>query len=123
MTAMSTVDFKPSDVDIFGMPPLLDTMGRSQREFSAALYVRACQFHGDSWQPMEPRRIGEMLKADLAAEREPVRTWNGNPFLRTDFLDLVEKGFARWVHEEGGAVMLTDAGMSALSRWVPRSSP
>ncbi len=116
---MSGVDFRPSDVVLAGMP-LVDTMGRAEAEAAATLLVRACQSLGDAWQDIEPRAIGEVIKADLAAGREPLASLNRNPFFRPDAHELVRRGFAEWVGEAAGALRFTPAGLERLRRWVRR---
>ena len=72
-------DFRPSDVYL-GVPPLVGTMGHAEREFAAALIVRACQVNGDAWHPIEPAELGRVIKADIAAGTEPIASLNHNPF-------------------------------------------
>lgn len=118
---MSTVDFKPSDVSLLdSMPPLVDTMGRAEAEAAAALIVRTCQARGDAWQDVGPRAIGEVIRADLEAKREPFHSLNHNPFFRPDPSSLVKCGCAEWVGQPGGAVRFTAKGFEGLRRVVER---
>ena len=115
-------DFKPSDVNLCdSFPPLVGTMGRTEAEIAAALLVRACQVRGDAWQDVDVRTLGEVIKADLEAEREPLHSMNGNPFCRPDAYDLVELCCAEWV-EPGKALRFTQKGLDSLRKVVERSS-
>jgi hypothetical protein len=107
---------KPSDV-ILAVPPLCACFGRAEREFAASLIVRACQVLGDKWQPIEPKQIGEVLEADVAAKTEPFASLTFNPVFRPDVWGLVEKGFARWTGEPGRTIELTEAGIAGLEKW------
>jgi hypothetical protein len=113
------IDFKPSQVILNAVPPLTATMGRSEREHAAALLVRASQVKGDTWQPVTPAILGEVIRADLDGAVEPWASLNRNPFFRPDFRDLMQAGFARWCAEGKGApIELTESGVEALRRWV-----
>lgn len=108
--------FKPSEIGLAHFPPLVDTMGRTEAEIAAALLVRACQEHGDVWQDIDPRMVGQVIVADIAAKREPVHSLNRNPFCKPDFHDLVKRGFAQWVGEAGGPLRFTQRGLDAIAR-------
>lgn len=109
---------KPSEVDL-SVPHFVACGGRAEREFALGLYMRACQFKGDAWQPIAPRDCGEVLKADEAAKRDPFDRLAHNPFWFPDFFDLVAAGYARWVGEEKHApIELTDQGFAAVDKWV-----
>ncbi len=107
---------KPSDV-ILTTPPLIGTMGRSEREHAAALLVRCCQVNGDEWQAVSPKMIGDVIESDIEAKTEPVSSWNRNPFFRPDFPDLAKHGFA--VMGDDRALSFTEKGLKALVRWTP----
>lgn len=120
---MTAIDFKPSDVKLEAcFPPLTDTLGRVEREAAATLIVRVCQIKGDVWQPVMPKEIGEILKADREAKIEPLASLATSPFWRPDIFDCVELGFARWIDGDDGKgpVELTEKGLEALRRWVRR---
>ena len=115
---MTTI--KPSQVDL-AFPHFVACAGRSEREMALGLYVRACQVKGDVWQALVPRDMGEVLKADREAKREPFAKLTSNPFWFPDFPDLVKAGYARWLGEGAGApVELTDSGFEAIDKWVAR---
>lgn len=115
---MSGVAIKPSDVDL-SFPHFVGCCSHAEAEFALGLYVRACQVHGDRWQPIQPEQCGEVLKRDREAGREPFAKLTQNPFWFPDFHDLVGRGFARWLGEnEGAPVELTDAGFAAVDKWV-----
>jgi hypothetical protein len=115
-----TIDFKPSDVNLFERSPfpLVNTFNRVEMEFAAALLVRACVARGDVWQSILPLELGETMKADL----EPGGIWETlktNPYVRPDFSGLVEKGWTEWDesrHPAGSdpAVRFTEAGLERL---------
>jgi hypothetical protein len=118
---MADPTFKPSQVFLNTVPPLTGTMGRSEREHAAAILVRVCQVKGDAWQAVTPKILGEVLRADLAAQVEPWHSLNANPFFRPDFHELVDAGFARWGEDEGKPIELTELGIESLRRWVRAS--
>lgn len=112
------IDFTPSQVYLAAIP-LCATMGRAESEFAAALIVRTCQLLGDEWRSVSPRQIGEMLRDDLEAKREPMASLSHNPFFRPDVWELVSRGFAQWIGEPGKSpVELTDCGLERLRPWV-----
>jgi hypothetical protein len=74
-------DFRPSDVAL-AVPPLIATMEKSEREFAAALIVRACHVEGDTWQPIALEKLGRVIESDLAEKRDPVASLARNPFFR-----------------------------------------
>jgi hypothetical protein len=116
---VSDPSFKPSEVFLNAIPPLTATMGRFEREFAAALLVRACQVDGDAWRGFTPAELGKVIARDLEAKVEPMVSWNRNPFLRPDFRDLVAQGFAACTDLDNGApVEFTERGLEALRRWV-----
>jgi hypothetical protein len=86
---------KPSEIRFdTSFPPLVGTLGRTEREAAASLLILACQHHGDVWQPITVKQIGEALRAAVEAGRQPFTALNSNPFWRPDFHDLVAQGFA-----------------------------
>lgn len=110
---------KPSEISLLlSFPPLIDTMGRVEREAAATLLVRACQHKGDTWAPMEPLDIGAVIKYDLENQIEPLCKLNRNPFWRPDFCDLVDKGFARWTttNDQHAPIEFTKKGLEVLSK-------
>jgi len=116
-------DLKPSQVDL-SVPHFVGCCQHAEAECALGLYVRACQVRGDTWQPLVPRDMGEVLKADVAAGRRPFSMLVHNPFWRPDFHDLVDRGFARWIGENADAtVELTDKGFAAIDKHVARVGP
>lgn len=112
----AAIEFKPSQVFLGQL--LVASFGRAEREAAALLFVRACQVNGDEWQALTPRTVGEAIRADLDAGREPLASLNRNPFFRPDFWSLVAEGFARWTGDAGGPLELTGKGLEALRRWA-----
>src|SRR5574341_1966777 len=108
--------FKPSQVFLNTVPPLVGTMKHSECEHAAALIVRVCQVRGDKWAPVSPRELGETITADLDAKVEPWVSLDKNPFFRPNFHALIEEGFARWSEAEGGPLEFTDKGIEARRR-------
>lgn len=108
--------FHPSAVYLDSGPPLCATMGRSEREYAAALLVWACQQKGDRWRPVNTTELEEMLFAARMLGREPVSSWLRNPFMKPDMRELADHGFARWLDDH--TIELTEAGIERLRRWV-----
>ncbi len=109
--------FKPSEV-VLRLLPLIETIGKTEAEFAAAMIVRTCQVEGDYWQPVEPKTIERVIKGDLDLKCEPFYSNRGNPFLRPNIWELVKRGFARWTDEPGKTVEFTDDGIQALTCWI-----
>lgn len=112
-------DYLPSQVMLnASFPPLVATMKRTEREIAAALIVRACQVHGDRWQAVSPKLIGETLQADVAARTEPMASLSSNPFARPDFHSLVAEGYASGDLATHAPLELTEKAFEAMRRWV-----
>lgn len=115
---MAEPPFKPSEVNLVGsLPPLCATFNRSELECAAAYYILACRHYGDEWKALEPRAIGQAMRAI-----EPDSYFGKllrNPFWQPDFPGLVEAGFARFTEPELGLsspVELTELGFERLAR-------
>ena len=105
----------PSDVRFdTSFPPLVATCGRTDREAALAMLVLACQHHGDRWQVITPKQIGEALKAVSEEMREPWVALSSNPFWRPDFYDLVREGYASGELTNGGGLTITEKALLAL---------
>lgn len=105
------VDFKPSQVVLHPVP-LVATFERTENEVSAAVLVMTLAQAGDTWRPVAPREVGEMLRA------QP----KGAPILTTLMVvrfafDVIEaKG---WVTKHAdNSLEFTQAGLERLRRWV-----
>jgi hypothetical protein len=120
-TEASLPTFKPSDVTL-RIPPLCNTMKRAEVEFAASLIVRTLQVKGDAWRPVEWSEIQEVIKADMAEDREPFASLMKNPVFRPDAPDLVKRGYARWLGEpRASAIELLPPAFEAIGmKWVPR---
>lgn len=108
---------KPSDVVMFrSWIPLVDTFGRTELEWAAALLVRTCQLNGDVFAAHPPKAIGETMKRDRASRLDPWAGLMGNPFLRPDFRGLAEKGFVEFLGDvdAGAPVQFTAKGLVVL---------
>jgi hypothetical protein len=112
-------DFKPSQVYL-GIPPLTATMGHAEAEFAAALVVRTLAVKGDTWRAVGWREIEEVVTADMKGKVEPIGLLMCNPFFQPDIHDTVKRGFARWTDKPNGTVELTEEGIAALAKWVPK---
>ncbi len=118
-------DFKPSQVFLTPVP-LCGTMGHAEREFAAALIIRACQVNGDTWHAVTTQEIGRMIEAiqkDRAADPW-LFDFLTNPFIKFDVYELVEHAYARWTGEPGKSpVELTDRAFEAARYWVKAAAP
>lgn len=112
-----SVEFRPSDVVLHAVP-LVDAMGRLEREAAATIIVRACVRGGDTWRPVFPTEIGEAMRADLAEKLEPLTSLDRNPFWRPDFRDLAAAGYATSTFERGAPLEFTPKGLAALAPYV-----
>jgi hypothetical protein len=74
---------KPSQIVLF-IPPLVGTLGRSELEAAAAVMVSYLAEHGDEWEPIPAKGLGEWLHS-LANTDHFVTLLLRNPFVRTDF--------------------------------------
>ncbi|MFK5283266.1 hypothetical protein ACI3PL_27210, partial [Lacticaseibacillus paracasei] len=83
-------------------------------EAAASLIVRACHALSDEWQAVTAKQIGGVLRADLAATREPFASLLRNPFFRPDIHAAIDAGFVEG--DPAGEVKLTEKGMEALRR-------
>lgn len=110
--------FLPSQV-MLTSSPLVATMDHAEREFAAALIVRACQVLGDTWQPVELRDLGQVMKADVEQGHEPMASFKDNLFFNPNFDLLADGVYGRWLDvPRESAIELTERGIEALRRWV-----
>jgi len=112
---------KPSEV-VLRVPPLHGIFGKAEAEWVAALIVRACQLQGDEWKAVTAADIGAAMRADIAAKTEPLASLTRNPFFRPDVWQLIERGFARWVGEPGGAAELLPHAVALIGEKHGRPS-
>lgn len=95
-------------------PPLTGTLGRVEREIAAALILFGLHTLRKNWdEPIGGTALALLLKAAFEANQGPVRSWLTNPFLKPDFPDLVEQGFATLTEADGYA--LTPAALERLA--------
>lgn len=116
--------FRPSDV-VLVFPPLVDTVGRFERETAAALIVLANEKSGDTWGPVSRSQVVEVVRGEL--DRSSSKSWVHwlvtQPFGHPDFDELVEHGYARWCEApDPSPVSLTAKGIAALYPHVRRVS-
>jgi hypothetical protein len=75
--------------------PLGATLGKCEIEYAAALVLFALHELGRDWTAaIAYTELGAVVGKALADDREPVRSWARNPFLRPDMRLLVTRGFA-----------------------------
>lgn len=114
--------FLPSDV-VLSCPPLVDTMGRFEWEYAAALLVLANQQCGNAWQFATAVQIAGAARTELDRPG-PLRSWLyslvTNPFFNPDFDTLVERGFAIEAPGHGMPIALTAQGIARLYPWVKK---
>jgi len=132
---LAMVDFKPSDVSLFGsFPPFCATFERTEAEVTAAILVRVLEAKGNVWRPIGWPEVADVLRADLEiaesmgdkapATQRLIDDIARNPFLRPAPSELVTRGFCRWTDEEQRIVEFTDAGLERLRRHVrPHETP
>lgn len=111
-----SVGFAPSEVVLHAIP-LVGTLGRTEREMAAALIVRACQVNGDTWQPVTPKMIREMLERDAADGVEPMASLNRNPFARPNFWELVAEGYASGDPAKHEPLALTEKALAKIRKY------
>ena len=116
--------FRPSDV-VLVFPPLIDTVGRFERETAAALIVMANAKSGDAWSPVTRSHVVEVARAEL--DRSSPKSWVhwlvAQPFGHPDFDELVAHGYARWCEApDPSPIALTAKGIAALYPHVRRVS-
>lgn len=113
------IDFRPEDVFINTVPPLVGTLGKSGVESAAALIIRACQVNGNEWKGVDLASLKAIIDKDVDNNVEPLKSMCMNPFIKPDFRELVARGFAKWEGMPGeSALALTDAGLEKLRRYV-----
>jgi hypothetical protein len=106
---------KPSDIELF-MPPLTACFKHSESECAAALLVWYMQNHGDEWQEVTPRQLGAAMK-DAEFEKEPLKSWNKNPFFNPDFFKLGRDGFSTELNGSYNQPMsFTESGLEQLRK-------
>jgi hypothetical protein len=79
---VSAPGFKPSDMCMWrSVFPLIDTFGpRAELEFAAALVVIASEHHGNAWQPILMKQMGEAMRT-AGGEGGCLHHLVSNPFL------------------------------------------
>jgi hypothetical protein len=110
--------FRPSDV-VISLPPLCGTLGKAEIEYAVAMVVRTLAATDDTWRGVSWGEIQGVMRADLAAARDPFSAMLRNPFFRPDIHAAVAAGHAIWDGDEGsGPVRLTLSAVDALRKWV-----
>lgn len=111
---------KPSEVKLWRsrLFPLIDTFGRVEEEFAAALMVLGCIHHGDEWQALEPKQIDIAMK-EACGDKGCLSHLQSSPFApRPDMRGLVAKGFAEFIGDPDGTpaapIRFTEKGLEVL---------
>lgn len=108
---------KPSDI-ILTTPPLTGCFKKTEAECGAALLILYYQRHGDEWGLVTPRQLGQSMN-DEELEKEPLRSWNRNPFFKPDLARLSNDGFITAIDgSQNQAIGFTELGLERL-----RNSP
>lgn len=112
-------DFKPSQIYL-GVPPLVGTMEKSEREYAAACLVMAMATNGDTWRPIGPQEMGPAPQAAIDSGVEPWPSLNRNPFFRPDFDKLADGEYARTLvpGDRRSAIEFTPKGIEAMRKWL-----
>jgi hypothetical protein len=139
---MELKDFKPSQVNPFARSylPFVDAFRHSESEGFACMMICALVYHGDTWQPLSMKQIGEWLKHALhgpddvwtpppgwmppgwmqpgkGSGKNFWQTMNENPFFRPHPALLIKEGFARF-SGDSVTIEFTEQGMEQLAKWV-----
>lgn len=106
--------YLPSQV-VLSHPPLVGIMCKSEVESAAALYVCACRFHGDKWQPITIKQLADAIESDVKNEIEPLYSLNTNPFFRPDIKKFIDSEFGEETKlNDVREIRLTKAGFDAI---------
>ncbi len=109
----------PSQVDLGrGEPPLVGTLGRTEREVAAAILIRWCQIRM-AWSPCNVQEIVRHLESVEKADREKelLYRWFSNPYLKPDFRSLFERGMVDG--SDGSPILhIKPELLRAIHRWV-----
>lgn len=98
--------------------PLVDTMRKAEAEIAAAMVVRTLHRRGNVWREVMLKEVGSVIGEEIDAGLPPFAELSRNPFVRPDFHELVDRGYAVINGEEGDAtITFTDAGIAAMRRW------
>ena len=104
---------KPSDI-ILSTPPLTACFKKTEAECAAALLVLYCQRHGDEWQAVTPKQLGESMR-DLTVE--PLKSWSQNPFFYPDMRRLSKDGFITALDDSfNQPIAFTELGLEQLKK-------
>ncbi len=105
---------KPSDIIIDAMPPLTACFKKTESECAAALLVWYCQNHGDEWQTVTPKQLGEAM---MDMNSEPLKKWSRNPFFKPDLWRLSKDGFITPIDDSyNQPVAFTELGLEQLRK-------
>lgn len=112
------MDFRPSDVVLYGPAPLVDTLGRVQLEQAAALVIWTLRRNGNVWRRVWHDEVEACLRVDALSGVGPVLSWCRNPAFRPDLAGLHARHFA---FVTGRTAELTMLALQPIGeRWVRR---
>ncbi len=123
MMTSEEVGFKPSEVHMWRSPviPLVDTFGRAETEFAAALMVIACVENGDAWRQLTPQQVGLAMRK-ASEPGGPLHHLRTNPFApRPDMRALVDGGYAAFFGDPdiaGTPIAFTAKGIDVLRKCI-----
>ena len=117
------VSFKPKDITLSTPLPLANSdMRKVEREFAAALIVRALQKADNEWKPIALKLIQDSYNEDVRAKLEPWASIERNPFYRPDFVGSIEFGLIESGTIDGMThLVFTEKGLQALSKFASSS--
>jgi hypothetical protein len=104
------------------MPPLTGTLDKSEVEMAAALILFAHHVSGREWSASVPaKELGKVVEEH--GDKPPLKWWITNPFLRPDFAELVERGWAvKQETPDGDVLTLTPAALERVAKHLIEAS-
>ena len=108
--------FRPSQVSLSGVPPLVGTMGKSEAEAAAAVLVAFLSANGDEWRPVSSHDVLCFLLPAIDDNKHPLAHMLENPFWNPEPNAIVDLGFGTWVRDD--SIELTPSGIETLRPFV-----
>lgn len=110
-----TVNFKPSEVQLFKSPlPLENMFGGTALETAAAMMVLTCKDLGDTWQPVNPLQMAAAMNVETE-KGGALRHLVGHPrAVGPDFHSLVQAGYAESSLADMDPIQFTQKGFDVL---------
>lgn len=109
---------KPTDIAIDPVGCIVDTLGRVELEFVAALIVRWHHLYSpDEWKPVSRAELALLFGFDETPPDELVAGWARNPFWRPDPMAFWRAGFiTEWDRDATARGTLTTTFFAGLAR-------